>query len=232
MISPLGSDQESKIVSFIDTMITSAGLTLDQAAAIAGNVLAESGFKEWNVENGRESSRGSGIGLMQWTGGSGSGGTASGRKRFEIYVGNWLTNNGVTSPYIKGGVLDTNPASHNGGASLETNLKTIPKLFESQLALAVQHVTVTKSFVIKNFKGNLSGNTSTLVSRGAFKNLSGGRPALTLAGYTEIFLADGEVPGVVVTALSGKGFEAYRAEVDKRYSLATQALNTYKKKKP
>jgi hypothetical protein len=233
VISPLGADQESKIVSFIDTMIQSGGLTLDQAAAVAGNVLAESGFKEWNVENGRESSRGSGIGLMQWTGGFGtSGGTPSGRKRFEIYVGNWLTNNGVTSPYIKGGVLDTNPASHNGGASLETNLKTIPKLFEAQLALAVQHVTVTKSFVLKNFKGTLSGNTATLVSKNAFKNLSGGRPALTLAGYTEIFLADGEVPGVVVTALSGTGIDAYQKEVAKRYDLAVQALNTYKKKKP
>ena len=129
-------------------------------------------------------------------------------------------------------MIDTNPKNYNKVKNLEKALKSIPKLFEAQLALAVQHVTVTKSFVLKNFKGTLSGNTATLVSKNAFKNLSGGRPALTLAGYTEIFLADGEVPGVVVTALSGTGIDAYQKEVAKRYDLAVQALNTYKKKKP
>jgi hypothetical protein len=218
--------QKDKIIKFMNTLINSGGLTKLQAAGVAGNVLAESSFEEWNVENGKVSSRGSGIGLMQWTGGFNSN-TISGRKRFEIFVGKWLTDNGVTSKWIKNKVLDTDPKNHDNGNSLENDLKTIPKLFEAQVAFSVEFVKTIKPFVMKNFNGKLSGNTFSLVTNGFFKYAENGKVKQDLGGYTEIFLVDGEVSDKVLKALRGEGKETYRKEVDKRVELAKKCLEIF-----
>ena len=227
---PIASGTEKeKIISFMNVLINTGGLSKIQAAAIAGNVRAESGFKEWNVEDGKTKRRGSGIGLMQWTG-DGTGESGSGRILFEQYVGSWLTGNGVTTPWVSGGVLNTDPKSHNNGASLENNLKSIPKLFEAECYFSIRWINKHKSNVGKNFKGTLSGNSATLVKNGLFKYAEGGKVKKDLGGYTEIFLADGETPATVLAALKKEGKSAYHNQVDHRVASARACLDIYDNK--
>jgi hypothetical protein len=227
--------EDNKIITLMNILIKQLKFTVTQAAAIAGNVKAESSFKEWNVENGKESKYlGSGIGLMQWTDVLGK---RNGRYNFEKFVGKWLTSHQVSTPYVKNNFLNTNPKNYNNGKSLETALKSIPRLFEAQVNYVPVFIEKRKPNVIENFnttsngKGILVGNSSRMIKSGSFLYASGGKVQQNLGGYTELFLIDGETPGTVLKALDGKEVGKYHKEVYHRVNLAQYCLQVYNKSK-
>ena len=227
--------EDNKIITLMNILINQLKFTVTQAAAVAGNVKAESSFKEWNVENGKESQYlGSGIGLMQWTDVLGE---RNGRYNFEKYVGKWLTSHQVLTPYVKNNILNTNPKNYNNGKNLETALKSIPRLFEAQVNYVPVFIKKRKPNVIENFnttsqrKGTLVGNSARMIKSGSFLYASGDKVQQNLGGYTELFLVDGETPGTVLKALKGNEVAKYHKEVYHRVNLAQYCLQVYNKSK-
>jgi hypothetical protein len=246
-----------KIVILMNTLIA-AGYTVNQAAGIAGNVKAESGLVQYNVENGASNIRPGGMGEKRWDSSNAKGTNYNGKSNFsgiglcqwtyggryqmEKYVGKYLTDKGVSTSNLKNGFFDTDPSQFSsdynkvyGGAGdvLEKHLSSVPYLFEAQCKFLVEYWLVTgKPSVAKNLKGKLSGNTSTICKNGIFINQTGGMPnTSTVAGACEIFLCDGEVPGPVGTAVNGKGKDKYRETVNERVKCSMDVLATYNSNK-
>ena len=216
-----------KIVILIDTLIA-GGYTLNQAAGIAGNVKAESGLVQFNVENGSSNIRPNGMGEKRWNDGvalgknydnrefSGIGlcqWTYGARYEMEKFVGKYLTDKGVKTSNLKNEFFDTDPSQFSndynkvyGGAGdvLEKHLSSVEHLYEAQCKFLVEYwLGRGKSNVNKNLKGGLSGNTATICGHGFFVNQSGGKPnTSTVGGACEIFLCDGEVPRDVGWAIN------------------------------
>lgn len=216
------------------------GFTKEQAAGVCGNVKAESGFKFWNLENqtgevrpgGKGSDRWdktkvsgknyagskySGIGLCQWTYGR--------RYKMEKFVGEWLTQNGVSTKALSNGFFDTDPGLHGGGeTNLESYLKGVPKLFEAQVHYLRSELKNKYPRIIEMFKtGNPTGNSKKIFQKGWFVNASGSKVSMTAAGYAEIVVCDFEVPGVV----TGSSMEKYQKTAKERGNLANQCLSIY-----
>jgi hypothetical protein len=233
--------EDDKIVKLMNILINQLKFTVIQAAAAAGNIKAESGgFKEWNVENGKEAKYlGSGIGLMQWTDVLGK---RNGRYNFEKFVGKWLTANFVLSPYVKNNFLDTNPNKFNKGKNLEAALKSIPRLFDAEAAYVPVFIKNKKPNLITNFNAtsngtkNIKGNSFNMIQSKHFKYVENGKVKKDIGGFTELFLIDAETPGVVLDIYknpdaSKSAVQKYRNELDKRVSFAMYCLGVYNKSK-
>jgi len=217
-----------KIVILMNTLIA-AGYTVNQAAGIAGNVKAESGLVQFNVENGGANIRPGGMGEKRWDASNAKGINYDGKSNFsgiglcqwtygaryqlEKFVGKYLTDKGVKTSNLKDGFFDTDPSQFSsdynrvyGGAGdvLEKHLSSVPYLFEAQCKFLVEYwIAPNKGNFNKNIKGGLSGNTATICGNGFFVNQTGGKPnTSTVAGACEIFLCDGEVPRTVGWARS------------------------------
>jgi hypothetical protein len=186
----------------------------------------------------------SGTGLCQWTYGA--------RYQMEKFVGKYLTKKGVTTVNLKNEFFNTDPGLFSGGTdtiyngagdSLEKHLSSVPYLFEAQVQFLVEYWLVTgKPSVAKNLKGTLSGNTSTICSRGLFIHQTGGKPDIsTVAGACEVFLCDGEVPGPVGQAVSKNlkklangtypKVDSYIKTVNERVKCSMDVLATYNSNK-
>lgn len=234
----LNADQAVKTRAVMDAFVNK-GYTVEQAAGIVGNILAESGMKEWNIENGwQDTSRGnrswadvhySGIGLMQWTYGN--------RDEFEIFVGNYLTNTpGADLSRVKNGRLDTDPASYDGkGNTVEEYLKTLGGLFDASVAFAVESYVPGLGNFTKMLKDGIPrGNTASIIKNGGFMNVVNGKLDVnSVATVCEIFLCDGEVPGTVGAANNAGGvsaavIQAYQESVNERVERAIGVYNSYK----
>ena len=237
--TPIGATELVKTKTMMDAFVQS-GYTVAQAAGIVGNIFAESGMKEWNIENGHQdqqpNSQGSwdiegqysGISLMQWTYGN--------RDKWEKYVGEYLTNTpGADKSKIANGRLITNPAAYDGkGTTVEEYLKTLPGLFDASVAYAVKsYVPGLGNFTKMMKDGVPRGNTLSIVNNGAFMNIVGGKLDVTsTATVCEMFLCDGEVPGTVGAANDKGGIsaavkQAYQESVVHRVEYAIQVFNSY-----
>jgi hypothetical protein len=238
---PTSSPAENdKIVYLMNLLINQLNFSIFQAAAVAGNIKIESGgFKEWNIENGKEAKYlNSGIGLMQWTD---VGGKRNGRYNFEKFVGKWLTTNAVITPYVKNFILDTNPNNYNKGKSLEAALKSIPKLFEAEAAYVLTFIK-NRPNVITNFNAafngtkNIKGNSHNMIKNKYFKYVENGKVKKDIGGFTELFLIDAETPKVVLdiydnSDASKSEVQKYRNELDKRVDSSLYCLGVYNKSK-
>jgi len=237
--TPIGATELVKTKTMMDAFVQS-GFTVAQAAGIVGNIFAESGMKEWNIENGHQdqqpNSQGSwdiegqysGISLMQWTYGN--------RDKWEKYVGEYLMNTpGADKSKIVNGRLITNPAFYDGkGTTVEEYLKTLPGLFDASVAYAVKsYVPGLGNFTKMMKDGVPRGNTLSIVNNGAFMNIVGGKlDVSSTATVCEIFLCDGEVPGTVGAANDKGGIsaavkQAYQESVIHRVEYAIQVFNSY-----
>jgi hypothetical protein len=233
--------EDDKIVKLMNILINQLKFTVIQAAAAAGNIKAESGgFKEWNVQNGKEGQYlDSGIGLMQWTDVLGK---RNGRYNFEKFVGKWLTANFVLSPYVKNNFLDTNPNKFNKGKSLEAALKSIPRLFDAEAAYVPVFIKNKKPNLIENFNAtsngtkNIKGNSYNMIQSKHFKYVENGKVKKDIGGFTELFLVDAETPKVVLDIYknpnaSKSEVQKYLKEVYHRVNLAQYCLQVYNKSK-
>ena len=237
--TPIGATELVKTKTMMDAFIAK-GFTAAQAAGIVGNIFAESGMKEWNIENGHQDQRPnaqgsweikgqySGISLMQWTYGN--------RDEWEKHVGQYLLNTpGADTSRVKNGRLITDPSTFDGkGETVEAYLKTLNGLFDASVSFAVnEYVPGLGNFTKMMKDGVPRGNTLSIVNNGAFMNIVGGKLDVTsTATVCEIFLCDGEVPGTVGAAndkggVSAAVIQAYQDSVKHRVEYAIQVYNSY-----
>ena len=246
--------QEKKIVIFIDAMIE-VGYTYIEGAGIAGNVMAESGFQEGEMENGKEDRynsskdyKNSGVGLMQWTD---TGGKANTRKKYEEIVGPYLKSNYSDIPagyfYPNSTRFNTIPLNQSlwkNGKEMETKLIALgDALFKAELEVSKSHVIKGKKNVKINMDrsksgGVLKGNSGTLKRNGNLVNKTSSGlyktngNSLTLAAATECFYVDGETPGTVIRALKDNApatdRKNYKTKLTGRVSKSQRCLDIYK----
>ena len=181
--------EEDKIVMFMDAMMT-AGFTYLEAAGMAGNVMAESGFQEGEMENGKEDRwapsndyKNSGVGLMQWTD---TGGVPNTRKKYEEKVGATLKslNPSIPSGYFYPGTtrLNTRPLNQplwTNGKQMEKKLIALGMdLFKAELEYCKYHVEFNKKNVkinidrTKSQSSGLKGNSGNLKGKGRLQNVA------------------------------------------------------------
>lgn len=237
--TPIGATELVKTKTMMDAFIKS-GYTAAQAAGIVGNIFAESGMKEWNIENGHQDQRPnaqgswdidgqySGISLMQWTYGN--------RDKWEKHVGQYLLNTpGADTSRVKNGRLITDPSTFDGnGTTVEEYLKTLNGLFDASVSFAVnEYVPGLGNFTKMMKDGVPRGNTASIVRNGGFMNILNGKlDTSSTATVCEMFLCDGEVPGTVGAANDEGGItaavkQAYQDSVKHRVEYAIQVFNSY-----
>ena len=246
--------QEKKIVIFIDAMVQ-VGYTYIEGAGIAGNVMAESGFQEGEMENGKENrynasqdAKNSGVGLMQWTD---TRGVANTRRNYEKIVGPYLKAN---YPDIPAGYFYPNSTRFNtiplnqplwkNGKEMETKLIALgDALFKAELEVSKSHVIEGKRNVKINMdrsksSGVLKGNSAKLARKGTLVHKTSSNlyktngNSLTLAAATECFYVDGEIPGTVLkvrkSSASATDRKNYKEKLSGRVSRSQKCLDIYK----